>query len=169
MAGFQADRLGVGHVVLVVPKYSPEIDQFMREIMGFNWFGHGLKRGPFGFYRAKLNPRSHNIAYQEIPGHHGIDHIGIEVKELDDVGIAYDLAEADGLKIQRTLGRHVQDPSISFYHQAPTGLGMEYIWGARMFPAVDFEERRAKQFALWGLKIVDTTRSSHVLPITNRS
>jgi 2,3-dihydroxybiphenyl 1,2-dioxygenase len=167
MAGFLAGDLGLGHVVLVVPEFTEEIDHFAREVMGFNWFGHGLKKGLLGFYRARLNPRSHNIGYIGRAGYRGIDHIGIEVLELDDVGMAYDLAEAYGVTIQRTMGRHVQDPSISFYHRTPTGLGIEYMWGTAMFPAETFEERRAKQFALWGLKLLDTTPSSHVQPIEN--
>jgi 2,3-dihydroxybiphenyl 1,2-dioxygenase len=163
-SGFVADDLGVGHVVLVTPEYPEELDTFLMDVMGFRWFGSGAGPGKFGFFRSKLNHLSHNIAYGMMPGHKGIHHLGIGVKNLDDVGIAYDLVKERGIPLNRTLGRHTQDPVVSFYLQTPSNFFMEYLTeGANI--SEESHEVNPEQLSVWGHRLVGPMLPSTVAPV----
>jgi extradiol dioxygenase len=162
--GFVAESSGVGHVVLIIPELTDEITQFNRDVLGFDWFGYGMYRGRAEFYRPKLQRRTHSLAYIAVPGRQGLDHIGLEVKELDDVGIAQDLVRDRGLPIHMTMGRHTLDPCISFYSYTPTGAKIEYIWGGAEYPQEQFFETKAARLSLWGHHVEETKSASTVGP-----
>lgn len=164
-SGFVAGRAGLGHVVLIVPELTDEITRFYRGVLGFDWFGYGMYRGRAEFFRPKLQRRTHSIAYIAVPGRHGLDHIGLEVNELDDVGVAYDLVQDHGLPIHMTLGRHTQDPCISFYSYTPTGGKIEYIWGGAEYPQDEFYETKAARLSLWGHQVIENRSASTVHPV----
>jgi 2,3-dihydroxybiphenyl 1,2-dioxygenase len=153
-SGFVAEEKGLGHVVLLVPELTKELDSFYRDVLEFRWFGHGVSKGIGYFYRTKLSNSSHNIALIGVPGMRGLHHIGIEVKELDDVGIAYDRSIERDIPIHMTMGRHTQDPVVSFYGFTATGGLLEYIWGAPEMPEETFYERAAEKLSVWGHKLV---------------
>ncbi|MGX1675490.1 VOC family protein [Streptomyces sp. NPDC055400] len=156
-AGFVADELGVGHLVLIIPEYPPELDDFLANVMGFRWFGHGMGgyRGQIGFWGTKLSTLSHNIAYGMIPGHRGLHHIGIGVNDLDDVGIAHDLVQERGTGMVYSLGKHTQDPVISFYPITPSGFAFEYINGGMTSANWGLiSERNPETLSVWGHKAV---------------
>jgi len=166
MNGFVAENTGVGHVVLAVPELTEEIQSFAQDVMGMRWFGHGAMRQGGAFYRPKLNPHSHCIAYVQIPGHHGIHHIGIEVQSVDDVGTAYDIVEERSIPLQVTLGRHTQDPVISFYVYTPSGMVIEYLTeGEEYSDENPFYEVFPEKLSLWGHKFVGDGMPGTVLPI----
>jgi 2,3-dihydroxybiphenyl 1,2-dioxygenase len=163
--GFVAEENGVGHVVLIIPEYPDALDTFLTDVMGFRWFGTGMGGGKFGFYRAKLNAESHNIAYGEFPGYFGIHHIGMVVQAVDDVGISYDLVQEREIPLQMTLGRHTQDPVISFYHFTPSNFVIEYLWeGDKEFQKY---EVRPSQLSVWGHKAVGPPIPSTVAPVAS--
>jgi hypothetical protein len=144
----------VGHVVLTVPAIPEGFEQWLYDVMGFRWMGHGYGSPPpvGGFYRPKLNDRSHCVAYLAIPGHFGIHHVGIEVEDLDDVGIAYDLYQERNLPIMMTMGRHTQDPVVSFYGITPSSFGVEYLWNGFIEDDRQFHERNPEKLSVWGHK-----------------
>jgi 2,3-dihydroxybiphenyl 1,2-dioxygenase len=164
--GFHAAESGIGHIVLVCPEYPPELDHLLSEVMGMRWFGYGHGAGRnTGFYATKLNPESHNIAYAAIPGHSGINHIGIPVKELDDVGIAYDKVVEKELTLVTTIGRHTQDPVVSFYSLTPSSFNIEYLW---IDPARTFDDYQveAQELSVWGHKMVGSMLPPSVTPVS---
>ncbi|WP_018636321.1 VOC family protein [Parafrankia elaeagni] len=167
-SGFLAGLTGVGHLVLTMPEYPVELDHFLSEVMGFRLFGHGHngKRGQIGFWAASLNPTSHNVAYAVIPGHHGIHHIGIAVKDLDDVGIAQDLALERGHGIHFSLGRHNQDPVYSVYLKTPSGFGIEYLSGGLEDGGTPvFSELNPEELSVWGHKAISPELPKSVRPV----
>ncbi|UUZ45242.1 VOC family protein [Janibacter limosus] len=116
-------------MVLTVPEWSDELNHFVEDVLGFRWFGSGGDVGKRRFYRPKRNFRTHAIGYSIVPGVAGLQHVGIEVENLDDVGVAYDLVQERGYPLMATLGRHTRDPVISFYSFTPSGFPLEYIQG----------------------------------------
>jgi 2,3-dihydroxybiphenyl 1,2-dioxygenase len=164
--GFVAEALGLGHVVLIAPEVPEEYNMFMQDVMGFRWMGHGAIRVPGGFWRAKLNPRSHCIAVlQGPPKHFGIHHVGIETKEIDDVGIAWDMVQERNIPIQMTLGRHTQDPVISFYSFTPSGFIVEYLTQGALWSEEEFFEVNPQRLSVWGHKQVGPPLPETVAPI----
>ncbi|MCC5861781.1 MAG: VOC family protein [Gammaproteobacteria bacterium] len=152
--GFQTDGRGLGHVVLMIPEFPQAHDDFLIKLMGFTWYGSGAGKGKTGFYRARLNnSTSHDIGYGLAPGRKGIQHIGLFVNAVRDVGETYDIVRKRGLKMQMTLGEHTQDPHISFYHFSPSGFAIECICELEPWQPDGFELNPDK-LSKWGHELV---------------
>jgi 2,3-dihydroxyethylbenzene 1,2-dioxygenase len=78
------------------------------------------------------NERDHTVAFG-IPGftERRINHVMIEVDNLDDVGMTYDLVRKNKVPVNITPGKHSNDHMYSFYFRNPSGWMFEYGWGAR--------------------------------------
>jgi extradiol dioxygenase len=135
--GFVTGEQGLGHIVLIVPdgETSDSMHRFLVDTLGFKVtdvvHGPGV---PVPFYH--LNARHHSLAIVTVPGLCGLNHILVEVNDLDDVGRADDLVKErirthDDLVYRVSLGRHVTDSMMSFYVDTPSGFTLEYGWGGR--------------------------------------
>ena len=152
--GFLANHRGLGHVVLMAPEYSDELEHFLINIMGFHWYGSGAGKGRTGFFSSKLNTYpSHDIAYGHAPGRMGIQHIGLFVSSIRDVGETYDLVKKRELPMMMTLGQHAQDPHVSFYHFTPSGFAFECIGEIEPWHDDGFE-LNPEVMSVWGHEIV---------------
>ncbi|MEY2892412.1 MAG: hypothetical protein RJA98_2320 [Pseudomonadota bacterium] len=148
--GFLAGVRGLGHLVVITPEFPPELEDFMVKLMGFSYYGAGAGKGRTAFYRAKLNHyTSHDIAYGFGPGRKGVQHVGLFVKSLRDVGETYDIVKQRGLQMQMTLGQHTQDPHVSFYHFGPGGFAIETITELEPWHDDGFELNPEK-LSTWG-------------------
>lgn len=78
------------------------------------------------------NPRHHSLALLGAPLPKRLQHFMVEVRTLDDVGFAWDLAKRRGIEITLDLGRHSNDHMVSFYMRTPSGCDVEYGFGARV-------------------------------------
>ncbi len=152
--GFITGKRGVGHVVLITPEYTAELDHFLTKIMGFQWYGAGAGKGRTGFFRARLNTfTSHDIGYGQGPGRMGIQHMGMFVESMRDLGETYDIVQKRKIPMQMTLGQHVQDPHVSFYHFSPSGFAIETIHELAPWQE-DGYEINPERLSLWGHELV---------------
>jgi 2,3-dihydroxybiphenyl 1,2-dioxygenase len=156
------EEQGIGHVVLIAPEYTPELENFMLNVMGFRWYGEGAGGGKIGFFSSKLNKRSHTIAYAMAPGRMGIHHVGLHVQNMNDVGVAWDIVQDRQIPVQTTLGRHCQDPVVSFYAFTPSNFIFEYIWEDGHHDVVPFEVF-PERLSIWGHKVVGPMLGSNVM------
>ncbi len=133
---FCADQLGFGHIGVTVP----DVDEFMR----FHTEALGAKlsdiiRVSRGGHSSALtfmhvNARHHTLAIVPSGGkqpHKYLNHLMVEVPELDDVGHAHGLFKQRGL-YTGDLGRHTNDRMFSFYAETPSGFMIEYGHGGRL-------------------------------------
>ncbi|GGL41771.1 VOC family protein [Nocardia jinanensis] len=166
--GFLTGDGGFGHIVVTVPEWTEELDHFVEQVLSFKWFGSGADIGKRRFYRPRRNHRTHSIGYSIVPGMLGLNHVGLEVNDLDDVGIAYDRVLERGYPLMATLGRHTQDPVISFYHFSPSGFPIEYInAGIEDSAAHPFVEGKPESLSVWGHKFnPDAPTPATVYPAT---
>lgn len=152
--GFNTEARGLGHVVLMVPSLSAELEHFLFDTLGMKWYGFGAGKGLTGFYRTSLNEKtSHDIGYGQAPGRMGIQHIGIFVNSVRDVGETYDIVKKRNIPLLMTLGQHTQDPHLSFYHFTPSGFVVEVINELEPWPGDPFELNPEK-LSLWGHELV---------------
>tara|TARA_B100000929_G_scaffold290483_1_gene284235 strand:- start:880 stop:1794 length:915 start_codon:yes stop_codon:yes gene_type:complete len=152
--GFICDDRGVGHIVLITPEFGPELERFLLEIMEFNWYGWGAGKGKTGFFRSKLNTQtSHDIAFGFAPGRMGVQHVGLFVNAVRDVGETFDIVKQQELPLMMTLGQHTQDPHMSFYHFNPSGFAFETIAELEPWHGDPFELNPEKM-STWGHEIV---------------
>jgi hypothetical protein len=148
--GYITQERGFGHLVVITPDYTDELEHFLLKVMGFSWYGFGAGKGRTGFFRAKLNNKtSHDIGYGHGPGRMGIQHVGLFVKSVRDVGETYDLVKARQIQLQMTLGQHTQDPHLSFYHFSPSGFAVETICELEPWPGDPFEIN-PERLSSWG-------------------
>ena len=110
---------GLGHLVLASPRLD-ELRELYESVLEFKLTDY---RAP-GLYFLRCNATHHSIALAraETPSIH---HLEIEHGCIDDVGRAYDRAQANGVPISISLGRHMNDKAISFYIRNPSGFHLE--------------------------------------------
>lgn len=155
-AGFVTGEQGLGHVVLGVPSMA-EAHAFYTEVLGFqlsDWL-----RMPNGFEGRfyHVNGRHHTLALGELKGRRGMNHLMLEVKDLDDVGIALDRCEDRGYPIVNELGRHTNDQMTSFYFQTPSAFMIEYGYAGLQVGA-NWTERTYYAPSIWGHRLAPGTK-----------
>lgn len=167
--GFIAGSEGVGHVVMVVPDWTDDMDAFINDILGMQLFAGFLAPTPdggqFGPQFFRCNPRSHALGYITIPGMRGVQHICIEGKSLDDVGKAYDLVQERNMQVTMTLGRHMMDTLVSFYMRSPTGFDIEFGAGGEVLHDETWIQVNPSTPEVWGHKFVAQGWAPTVKPI----
>ncbi|MBW2269397.1 MAG: VOC family protein [Deltaproteobacteria bacterium] len=121
---FVTGELGLGHLALFVSDMEATLDFLIRtlgfDLSDFVRFGPGLS---IQFLRC--SPRHHTIAVARIGDICGLHHLMLEVEDVDEVGQALERAEAAGIPITATLGRHRNDNMLSFYMRSPAGFDVE--------------------------------------------
>lgn len=128
-AKFVTGDLGVGHAVLMINSDQYEQTQdFYVNRLGFR-VSEYTSLGPVEIAFLHCNRRHHSIALARAP-FTACQHIMLEVEELDMVGRAYDRAQDAEIPITSSLGRHRNDNMLSFYMSTPSGIDIEYGWGA---------------------------------------
>ena len=146
-SGFRAGALGMGHIVMHVKKIE-DLRWFYEDVLGFGLSDYMVE--PFRAYFFHVNPRHHSLALIET-GREGVHHMMVELFSLDDVGQAYDLAQAVEQRVAVTLGRHTNDYMTSFYARTPSEFLIEYGWGGRTIdPATWQSAPMTHGGSLWG-------------------
>jgi 2,3-dihydroxybiphenyl 1,2-dioxygenase len=110
---------GLGHFVLASPKLA-ELRELYESVLGFQLTDY---RAP-GLYFYRCNNTHHSIALARADTV-SIHHLELEHGSLDDIGRAFDLAQANDVPISIGLGRHMNDKAISFYVRNPSGFHLE--------------------------------------------
>jgi 2,3-dihydroxyethylbenzene 1,2-dioxygenase len=123
---------GAGHCILRQPD-SDAATRFYRALGmrgGVEYkFGLGPKALLLRFMHC--SPRDHSVAWGVPPGDKRLNHIMLEVDNLDDVGLTYDLVKKASIPIAMDLGKHANDAMFSFYFKSPSGFNIEYGFGGR--------------------------------------
>jgi 2,3-dihydroxybiphenyl 1,2-dioxygenase len=77
------------------------------------------------------NDRDHTVAFGVGPSKRRINHVMLEVDNLDDVGFTEELVRQQKIPVNIKTGKHSNDHMYSFYFRNPSGWMIEYGWGAR--------------------------------------
>lgn len=128
MGKFVTGDLGLGHIVMLVPDLQ-QADEFYAGVLGFR-LSDRVKSDIFNLRFYHCNGRHHSLAVAEVPGITGINHLMLEVENMDDLGTAIDLITEDkDIEILLSLGRHSNDLMTSIYVQTPSSMQIEYGFG----------------------------------------
>jgi 2,3-dihydroxybiphenyl 1,2-dioxygenase len=92
-------------------------------------FGLGPKALQLTFMHC--SPRDHSVAWGVPPSDKRLNHIMLEVDNLDDVGRTHDLVVDAKVAVKVPLGKHANDAMFSFYFASPSGFNFEYGFGGR--------------------------------------
>ena len=147
---FETGDMGLGHVNLLVDALAKCRDFYTR-ILGFRLtdyirFGEDMSANFF-----HCNPRHHSIGLTRDGPIDAVHHLMLQVEEVDQVGQCLERAEAAGILITSTLGRHANDRMLSFYMRSPFGFEVEIGCGA-IRVGEDWTPREFVEGDIWGHK-----------------
>ena len=146
--GFVTGDMGLGHIVLIVPDIEVA-NAFYADVLGFR-LSDRIISDIFNLRFYHCNERHHSLAVAHIPGLVGVNHIMLEVNELDDVGHCIDKCEENDVDILLSLGRHTNDLMTSIYIATPSGLQIEYGWGGLRVDDLTWVARTNHHPSIWG-------------------
>lgn len=129
---YLTDNGGLGHMILR-NRGLDDIFQFYR-LLGMRGGVEYKIPTPDGNVDELLfmhcNSRDHTLAFGPPSSKH-INHLMLEVDNLDDVFMTYDLVQASNYPVMISPGRHANDQMFSFYFATPSRWLVEIGWGAR--------------------------------------
>jgi 2,3-dihydroxybiphenyl 1,2-dioxygenase len=131
---FSTGQGGIGHCIV----REDDVDaayRFYSTALGMRGGVEYKLRMPNGMIAQPIfmhcNERDHSVAFGVGPMDKRINHLMIEVDNLDDVGFTYDLVRRNKIPIAITPGKHTNDQMYSFYMGNPSGWLWEYGYGGR--------------------------------------
>jgi 3,4-dihydroxy-9,10-secoandrosta-1,3,5(10)-triene-9,17-dione 4,5-dioxygenase len=154
---FVTGAMGMGHAVFSAPNFDETV-AFLRDVIGFgetdmprfNLMGPDGPSMGFAFMHAD-NGRHHSIALGEGPvPPSGAVHIMLEYPNLTEVGKAHDRMKALGYVESATLGRHVNDETVGFYVQTPSGFDLEIGCDSLVIDPATWQTTRHEAISVWG-------------------
>ena len=107
----------------------------------------------------RVNERHHSIAVAGVrqwavnPIRTRIQHVNIQVAELDDMVAAYERVTAEGFRMMWSVGQHPNDRELSFYCRTPSGFELEVGWNPLVVtPDLEaaWEPTTYQGISLWG-------------------
>jgi 2,3-dihydroxybiphenyl 1,2-dioxygenase len=150
-SGFVADEQGLGHLVISARDKDENLDFYSR-ILGFRLSDHitcDIHGYPVDIAFMHANARHHSIAFGA-QQRKRLHHFMLEVRSVDDVGLAMDRTMKAGLRVMQTLGRHPNDRMLSFYAKTPSGFQFEMGYGGRQVDDATWEPTVYGQVSEWG-------------------
>ena len=151
VSGFVTGDLGLGHVVLTAADLEAATS-FYVDTMGFRISDTMTLPGTRVVF-MHCNARHHSLALAQVPdGYAGpaVNHIMLEVNNVDDVGYALDRIADHGVRLRESLGRHTNDEMLSFYAATPGGFSIEFGWGARLVDDAKWTVSETSRGSYWG-------------------
>lgn len=156
--GFVTGSQGFGHFVFGVAGEDTyaAARKFALEGLGLKLSDYlRLPMGPVelnvSFFHC--NARHHSLAIANIPAPEvpqKLHHINFEVKQVADVGAAYERALAAGTPIANMLGQHENDGMVSFYSVGPDGWQVEVGATGRQITDNWDDVREYNRISIWG-------------------
>ncbi len=157
---FVTGPLGFGHVTAMAADYQAS-QAFCEQVLGLNISDYMTEEVAPGvildavFYHSETG-RHHSLAVGELrniplpEGSKRIDHLMVEVDNVDDVGLAYDRAKSMGIEVTKSLGRHPNDQMFSFYVRTPSGFQFEFGSGGVVVDTATWVAVKYDELSSWG-------------------
>lgn len=152
--GFRIDDLGIGHILPVSKDYDQGV-RWYREILGLRYsdrIRQEMAPGVYAdatFFHAATG-RHHSLATGAFPSAKRLNHLMLEYRDMNDVGLAYDRAKKAGIPIVLELGHHPNDQMFSFYMRTPSGFGLELGFGGVVIDEATWEPQVYDVMSDWG-------------------
>ena len=148
-SGFVTGTQGLGHVLLLMPDIEAG-HEFFSGVLGFELSDKIIVPGQLNARFYHVNARHHTLALGQCPpGVAGFNHLMLQVKDIDDVGRAYDLLDDYDVPITLSLGRHTNDKTFSFYCATPSLFNVELGYDGIEVTG-DWVPQVYNQTAIWG-------------------
>jgi 2,3-dihydroxyethylbenzene 1,2-dioxygenase len=123
---------GLGHCI--IGQRDPEAGLRFYQALGMRGgveYKFGTGANAFALRFMHCGPRDHSVAWGIGAPDKRLNHLMLEVDNLDDVGLTHDLVRRANIPVHMQLGRHSNDRMLSFYFRSPSGWMIEYGTGGR--------------------------------------
>jgi 2,3-dihydroxybiphenyl 1,2-dioxygenase len=152
--GFVTGDLGIGHILPVSKDYAEGV-RWYQEVLGLRYsdrIRQEIAPGIFAdatFFHSATG-RHHSLATGQFPSAKRLNHLMLEYRDMNDVGLACDRAKKAGIPIVLELGHHPNDEMFSFYMRTPSGFGIELGHGGVVIEGDDWEPKLYDVMSDWG-------------------
>lgn len=154
--GFRTGPLGIGHLLPRSIDYKASV-AFYTQVLGLKISDYireemapGIVVDATFFHSA--TGRHHSLATAAIPSKKILNHLMVEVQDMDDVGLAYDRCVKAGYPMVLELGHHPNDQMFSFYVLTPSGFAIEYGHGGIVIDDAHWNVISYSKLSDWGHK-----------------
>ncbi len=152
--GFQTGDLGIGHILPVSKNYEEGV-RWYQDVLGLRYsdrIRQEMAPGIFAdatFFHSATG-RHHSLATGAFPSPKRLNHLMLEYRDMNDVGLAYERAKKAGIPIVLELGHHPNDQMFSFYMRTPSGFGIELGYGGIVIDEASWEPQLFDVMSDWG-------------------
>lgn len=156
--GFVTGAAGIGHVAITTAKphqmrgyYSTVFDARLSDYIDETISGVKVK---IRFLR--VNQRHHSVAIAAAtrlpinPIRTRIQHLNIQVAELDDMTTSYQRVTQLGFNMALGVGQHTNDRELSYYAMTPSGFEWEVGWNPITVDEKTWEPTTHQGISTWG-------------------
>jgi 2,3-dihydroxybiphenyl 1,2-dioxygenase len=156
--GFVTGEAGMGHVAVTTTKphqvrgyYDAVLDARLTDYIDETISGVKMK---IRFLR--VNQRHHTVAIAAVnrmrlnPIRTRVQHLNIQVAELDDMTAAYQRVKQLGFRMALGVGQHTNDKELSFYAVTPSGFEWEVGWNPIVVDETTWEPCTYQGISIWG-------------------
>ena len=156
--GFVTGAAGMGHVAITSKKphqmrgyYNTVFDARLTDYIDETISGVKLK---IRFLR--VNERHHSVAIAAVdrlpinPIRTRVQHLNIQVAELDDMTASYQRVKELGFHIALAVGQHTNDRELSYYAMTPSGFEWEVGWNPIVVDERTWEPTTYRGISIWG-------------------
>ncbi|BBX86874.1 VOC family protein [Mycolicibacterium aubagnense] len=156
--GFVTGEFGLGHVAVTSTRphqvrgyYNALLDARLSDFIDETMSGVKVK---IRFLR--VNRRHHSVAIAAVnrlpinPIRTRVQHLNIQVAELDDLTDSYQRVRALGFDMALGIGQHTNDRELSFYAVTPSGFEWELGWNPLVVDETTWRPTTHQGISIWG-------------------
>lgn len=156
--GFVTGDFGLGHVAVTSTRphqmrgyYNTLLDARLSDFIDETMSGVKVK---IRFLR--VNRRHHSVAIAAVnrlpinPIRTRVQHLNIQVAELDDLTDSYQRVRALGFGMALGVGQHTNDRELSYYAVTPSGFEWEVGWNPLVVDESTWKQTTHQGISIWG-------------------
>jgi 2,3-dihydroxybiphenyl 1,2-dioxygenase len=156
--GFVTGEAGMGHVAVCTTKphqvrgyYDALLDARLSD-----YIDETISGVKFKIRFLRVNQRHHTVAIAAVnrmrlnPIRTRVQHLNIQVAELDDMTAAYQRVKQLGFRMALGVGQHTNDKELSFYAVTPSGFDWEVGWNPIVVDETTWEPCTYQGISIWG-------------------
>lgn len=156
--GFVTGEFGLGHVAVTSTRphqmrgyYNTLLDARLSDFIDETMSGVKVK---IRFLR--VNRRHHSVAIAAVnrlpinPIRTRVQHLNIQVAELDDLTDSYQRVRALGFGMALGVGQHTNDRELSYYAVTPSGFEWEVGWNPLVVDESTWKPTTHQGISIWG-------------------
>jgi 2,3-dihydroxybiphenyl 1,2-dioxygenase len=156
--GFVTGEAGMGHVAITSKKphqmrgyYDTVFDARLTD-----YIDETISGVKFKIRFLRVNERHHSVAIAAVnrlpinPIRTRVQHLNIQVAELDDMTASYQRVNELGFNIALAVGQHTNDRELSYYAMTPSGFEWEVGWNPIVINEKTWEPTTYQGISIWG-------------------